>query len=61
MKSAAASASEATAATKARDKININIFLSQDVQDDVGCSDNETTTPAVSEPRSCTKVFNYQV
>ena len=33
-------ASEQTA-VKAKDKININIFLSQDVQDD-GYSDNET-------------------
>lgn len=39
MKSAAI---ETPPAAKARDKLNINIFMSHDVNHDDGCSDNET-------------------
>lgn len=37
---------EAATAVKAKDKININIFLSQDVHQDDGYSDNEATPQA---------------
>lgn len=53
------SATSETTAVKPKDKININIFLSQDVQDD-GYSDNEAAPQTTVSVNACfVPCFNY--